>query len=660
MKIPLWLRSLPFLAALCLLCSPCRASSEVNFSFFYDSLEPYGEWINTPEYGYCWRPTEVDPDWSPYVDGYWSYTDAGWTWVSYEDWGGICYHYGRWTDLEGEGWCWVPDYEWGPAWVSWRNNPEYIGWAPLPPEARFRRDVGFSVWTDTTYDIGPGAYRFCAVEDFGAPVVREVLVPRHRNVIIVRNTYNITNICYHTSSVFCGGPDFTFISTRCRRPIPALKIVQNVNINIYFDRTERRRLDCLNAVPRGNTLQVFAPVVAPPKKIEVLKPSHIAKVLPAAKPTGGWGILPDLKQKQDLRATLAKQTEGLTPIKAPAVPVKPAQLQPVPVKADPTLPTLTRPTLPPSERRPAIPLPKSSDQARPGSTAGVPQEKTVPGVPAQKVLPKSAPVTTTGATPSPSREATGTPATPGLPQVLPREPVARPVAEPQEKNAISGGKPTTPKPSFLKPLPAITAPGETRKAAEPGPESLRKQQEDAMRSQTLKQQQETARTESLRRQQEDAMRSQALKQQQQQETARTESLRRQQEDAMRSQALKQQQQQETARTESLRRQQEDAMRSQALKQRQQQETARTESLRRQQEDAMRSQALRQQQQQEAARTESLRRQQESAMRSQALKQQQEAARSQALRPVPQSQPRPVPVQPVPTPSSGNGKKKEKE
>jgi hypothetical protein len=61
------------------------------------------------------------------------YTDVGWTWVSYEDFGWAAYHYGRWIRLEDYGWCWVPGYEWGPAWVSWRTGGDYIGWAPLPP-----------------------------------------------------------------------------------------------------------------------------------------------------------------------------------------------------------------------------------------------------------------------------------------------------------------------------------------------------------------------------------------------------------------------------------------------------------------------------------------------------------------------------------------------
>src|SRR5690349_2451565 len=151
---------------------------EVSFDFFYDSLSPYGEWVEVGDYGYCWRPSGIDEDWAPYSDGYWTYTDAGWTWVSYEDFGGIVYHYGRWVKLEDEGWCWAPDYEWGPAWVSWRRSDDYVGWAPLPAEAHWRRDRGFSVWVDTSYDIGPASYSFCRYHDFGAPVLRPVLLPR--------------------------------------------------------------------------------------------------------------------------------------------------------------------------------------------------------------------------------------------------------------------------------------------------------------------------------------------------------------------------------------------------------------------------------------------------------------------------------------------------
>ena len=86
---------------------------------------PYGQWIQVEGYGYCWQPTAAqDPNWQPYTDGYWAYTEAGWTWVSYEDFGWITYHYGRWTQVQDAGWVWVPDYQWAPAWVSWRQSSD--------------------------------------------------------------------------------------------------------------------------------------------------------------------------------------------------------------------------------------------------------------------------------------------------------------------------------------------------------------------------------------------------------------------------------------------------------------------------------------------------------------------------------------------------------
>ena len=46
---------------------------------FYDELSPYGQWIDYPDYGYVWQPN-VGPDFRPYeTNGYWAYSDYGWT-----------------------------------------------------------------------------------------------------------------------------------------------------------------------------------------------------------------------------------------------------------------------------------------------------------------------------------------------------------------------------------------------------------------------------------------------------------------------------------------------------------------------------------------------------------------------------------------------------
>src|SRR6188768_2473373 len=149
-----------------------------SYDTFYRKLEPYGAWRETEDYGFVWQPREArGRDWRPYTDGRWAYTDAGWTWVSREPHGWATYHYGRWTRLRGVGWVWVPGEEWAPAWVSWRSSDRHLGWAPLPPEARFERRTGIHQWADSYYDIDADEYVFIPNEEIGAENVREYALP---------------------------------------------------------------------------------------------------------------------------------------------------------------------------------------------------------------------------------------------------------------------------------------------------------------------------------------------------------------------------------------------------------------------------------------------------------------------------------------------------
>ena len=65
--------------------------AEVTQNYFYDTLSPYGDWVDVDGYGLCWQPTVVvyDSSWQPYCDhGHWVYSDAGWYWLSDYSWGG--------------------------------------------------------------------------------------------------------------------------------------------------------------------------------------------------------------------------------------------------------------------------------------------------------------------------------------------------------------------------------------------------------------------------------------------------------------------------------------------------------------------------------------------------------------------------------------------
>lgn len=100
-------------------------------------LDDYGRWVYVTNYGYCWTPRQVAPDWAPYRVGRWVWSGGNYVWVSYEPWGWCPYHYGRWAFVGNVGWCWVPpatgEVYWGPGYVGWVSTPTYVGWVPLAP-----------------------------------------------------------------------------------------------------------------------------------------------------------------------------------------------------------------------------------------------------------------------------------------------------------------------------------------------------------------------------------------------------------------------------------------------------------------------------------------------------------------------------------------------
>lgn len=97
---------------------------------YYGELSAHGRWVRTDEWGWVWNP-DVDDDWRPYYDGYWSTGPWGPVWVSSESWGWPVYRYGRWEYSTGWGWTWIPGRVFRPAHVVWYYGPSYVGWCPL-------------------------------------------------------------------------------------------------------------------------------------------------------------------------------------------------------------------------------------------------------------------------------------------------------------------------------------------------------------------------------------------------------------------------------------------------------------------------------------------------------------------------------------------------
>ena len=153
---------------------PEELPEPVTVNYFYDSLSPYGTWVDIAGYGRCWRPTVVvaNPGWRPYVNGgRWVWTDSGWYWYSDYSWGWAPFHYGRWFSHPMWGWCWMPGSVWGPAWVSWSYTDSYCGWAPLPPAACYRPGFGFTYYGSScgsgfSFGLSWGCFTYVSYNNF--------------------------------------------------------------------------------------------------------------------------------------------------------------------------------------------------------------------------------------------------------------------------------------------------------------------------------------------------------------------------------------------------------------------------------------------------------------------------------------------------------------
>jgi hypothetical protein len=266
-----------------------QSDQGASFQTFYDQLGAQGNWVQTDDYGYVFQPSVTDPDWAPYTDGHWVYTDVGWMWVSDEPWGWATYHYGRWANIDGFGWVWVPGYRWAPAWVSWRYGGGYCGWAPLPPGtfigAEYGGSGGWSTFhfggdVDVSFGIGAGYYNFMRVGDMGEPNYRGHFINRSNNFVIINNTTNITNINITRNGgatgnfrgVAVGGPSLATINAHSQQHISTVQLTA----------TNQAGQSSL----QGNALSVYAPKMNP-ASVHTARPATVAQTI--AHPTFNRG-----------------------------------------------------------------------------------------------------------------------------------------------------------------------------------------------------------------------------------------------------------------------------------------------------------------------------------------------------------------------------------
>ena len=231
--------------------NPVISDIGIQFGFFYSSLAPHGEWIEVESGTRVWRPFDLPHQWRPYLIGRWVWTDEyGWYWMSSESFGWITYHYGRWYDDDFYGWIWMPDDVWAPAWVEWRYDNDYIGWAPLPPYARFRMGRGIQF---TTHWRAPAHYwNIIRYDRFGSSIRYRDTAPQEYARHFIRSGINGQQYGMDRERIINRGVDRATIEHRG---------------NIHFTGTEVReireqsgeRITQSSANQAGERIEVYRP-----------------------------------------------------------------------------------------------------------------------------------------------------------------------------------------------------------------------------------------------------------------------------------------------------------------------------------------------------------------------------------------------------------------
>jgi len=179
---------------------------------------------------YVWRPYGVGPDWTPYTNGYWVYTNCGWMWISYYTWGWRTCHYGRWWYSPVWGWVWSPGYVWAPAWVVWIFFDGYCGWYPVSPRVRWHHQ--HHRWYCHNMRFHTRHWTYCHTNNFNGPIKPEVIVDPPPNKEISKKGKVYAKINIEKNIVVCEGPDINDIEKYGGKKVKKENVTKYNNVKI--------------------------------------------------------------------------------------------------------------------------------------------------------------------------------------------------------------------------------------------------------------------------------------------------------------------------------------------------------------------------------------------------------------------------------------------
>jgi len=112
----------------------------------------------------------------------------------------------------------VPGYEWAPAWVNWRSNSQYYGWAPMCPQGRNGR----------YYEIRNDQWAFVPHQYITRRNVNNYYVNQQNNTTIINNTTEINKVrIINKNTKYEEGPNVADVEKVTNTKIRALQVKQS-------------------------------------------------------------------------------------------------------------------------------------------------------------------------------------------------------------------------------------------------------------------------------------------------------------------------------------------------------------------------------------------------------------------------------------------------
>lgn len=243
----------------------------VDYTYFYNQLSGHGEWVEMsskdlglnikpgssssidPAYHkfisellgvktahaqtgadlfmtFVWRPTNdlaasmvignEDKEYVPYNNGQWVNTDNGWYFKANTPQEDLTSHYGRWAYDPNVGWVWLPGKVWSPAWVEWRENADYVAWAPIPPGSYIQNDA------ITTTIVNENRYTVVEKRSFIEPSVYKYRYQyvENKNKIMIKEMTKTDGVMIKNKTVINKGPEVSGIEKVSGKKIEQYKI----------------------------------------------------------------------------------------------------------------------------------------------------------------------------------------------------------------------------------------------------------------------------------------------------------------------------------------------------------------------------------------------------------------------------------------------------